>query len=519
MFNKFKSVLYYIDFIGEIPQIYIFGNKRYKTSSSCLISIILSIFSLAFILYSIIEYFKYSHPNVSYSKSSDDITKRSIYLKDTFLMVQLIDSSTEQKIDDSIAFLQGSYTIIYDNGSIYYGDLEIEKCELEKNINLRYKETLLKKLNFGRPINEFYCISNKNGNISLFYNPNIGYSLINLNVILKNISKLTPEKIESLVISENNIIDHNNKNKPITESYIYHITSSFNSLEYTDINYNIQYIKYESDDGFFFPNNKYFSGTSFDSIGFVRKTKENYNLKKDIENMSYSNIGSISFEINKSNYDNYKRSYQRIQSLLAEIMSVISILFELGRQISLLLCNKKMSKDIIRYILSKDEENYLIRQNYNINLIKKKDNTNSKIMSDKRVINNELKDNINVSHKNKMKYKYRISASKEEIFEKIKKINKSNINNKILKELNYFYILKSYFCFKDKKTRLINLCQNIVLEDICIEKLLKRLYNLESIYNNQQENKDKFELIKNWRFNILYKYIYKINKELIKNKN
>ena len=263
MFNKFKSVLYYIDFIGEIPQIYIFGNKRYKTSSSCLISIILSIFSLAFILYSIIEYFKYSHPNVSYSKSSDDITKRSIYLKDTFLMVQLIDSSTEQKIDDSIAFLQGSYTIIYDNGSIYYGDLEIEKCELEKNINLRYKETLLKKSNFGRPIDEFYCISSKNGNISLFYNPNIGYSLINLNVILKNISKLTPEKIESLVISENNIIDHNNKNKPITESYIYHITSSFNSLEYTDINYNVQYIKYESDDGFFFPNNKYFSGTPF----------------------------------------------------------------------------------------------------------------------------------------------------------------------------------------------------------------------------------------------------------------
>ena len=326
-----------------------------------------------------------------------------------------------------------------------------------KNINLRYKETLLKKLNFGRPIDEFYCISSKNGNISLFYNPNIGYSTINLNVILKNINKLTPEKIESVVISENNIIDHNNKNKPISESYIYHITSSFNSLEYTEINYNIQYIKYESDDGFFFPKNKYFIGKSFDSIGHIRKTKENYNLQKDIENMNYSNIGSIKFVINKSNYDNYKRSYQRIQSLLAEIMSVISILFEIGRQIALFLCNKKMSKDIIRYILSKDEENYLIRQNNNINLIKKQDNTNSKIMSDKREINNELKDNTNVSHKNKhkYKYKYRISASKEEIFEKIKKNNKSNINNKILKELNYFNILKSYFCFKDKKTRLI----------------------------------------------------------------
>jgi len=52
-------------------------------------------------------------------------------------------------------------------------------------------------------------------------------------------------------------------------------------------------------------------------------------------------IGTIEFGINKSNFDNYKRSYQRLQSLLAEIISVINLLFEVGRQISNILGGKK----------------------------------------------------------------------------------------------------------------------------------------------------------------------------------
>ena len=47
--------------------------------------------------------------------------------------------------------------------------------------------------------------------------------------------------------------------------------------------------------------------------------------------------------MNKSNYDNYKRTYKKFQSLLAEIMSVISLLFEIGGQISSIFCEKNMS--------------------------------------------------------------------------------------------------------------------------------------------------------------------------------
>ena len=370
MKNKFKSIFYDLDLIGQTPQLYIFGNIRYKSFFSSFISIVLIFFSFAFALYSFILYFKYSIPIVSYSKSSDDNTKRAIYLKDTFLMFQLIDQNSGQKIDDSMSDYRGELFITYYNGSFYSGDLHIDKCDIE-NIKYRFKDILKNKSTFGRPIEEFYCISSKSVNESLFYDPNIGHSTIDVMFFLKNNIIYPPEKISILIINVNNIIDHNNKKKPIGENFIYHISPNFNSLEYTEINFNFQYIKYESDNGLFFPDNKNYSGISFSSMTSIRWEKEDYNLDFDIKNKNISNIGRILFEINRTNYDNYKRSYQKLQSLLAELMSVISILFEVGKQISNILCNKKMSKDIITYILYSDKKNSTTEKNYNIKMLKK----------------------------------------------------------------------------------------------------------------------------------------------------
>ena len=42
--------------------------------------------------------------------------------------------------------------------------------------------------------------------------------------------------------------------------------------------------------------------------------------------------------------------------------------------------------------------------------------------------------------------------------------------------------LKSIFCNKDNKCKLINICNELVYEDTCIDKILKRLYKLEKKY-------------------------------------
>ena len=62
-----------------------------------------------------------------------------------------------------------------------------------------------------------------------------------------------------------------------------------------------------------------------------------------------------------------------------------------------------------------------------------------------------------------------------------------------MKKINYLHIIKSFFCFNDKKTKLIDLCHYIVTDDISIERILERLYNLENACHYIfRRKKDKF---------------------------
>jgi len=439
----------------------------------------------------LVEFFKYDSPIISYSKGNDKKTKREFFLKDSFLMFQLIDSTSVESINNSIAYFTSDYRIIYENGSLEVGDLEIERCELGKNIDIKYKDFIEDKSNFGRPLEEFYCLGSSNRNISLFYYPDIGYNIIRLHILFKNVTEYIPEKVQTLIVSEITLIDHNNKNNPISNSFEYHPTPSFSSFQYTTVNYNFQYIKYESDDGFFFKNSKILNGISFSDMSYFNALRDDYDLENTLKENKSSQVGIIEFSINRSNYDSYQRTYQRLQSLLAEIMSVISLLFEIGEQIANILCEKDMKKEIIKDIIFKDKKSEENQKNFNANKIIIQ---NSEIYlgpNKKRYESSDkIKQDISVNNEN---------IKSDEISEKsndIKNINNDKMkkvveHNKELKKINYFHILISFLCFKTKKTEIINLCDDIVTEDLCVERILKRLYNLERFYPNFPSNEDK----------------------------
>ena len=100
------------------------------------------------------------------------------------------------------------------------------------------------------------------------------------------------------------------------------MTSSCSSFDYTVVNYNFQYIQYDSDEGLFFKKSYLLNGMSFSDMSIYRNRKENNNDSND--------IGVINLGINKSYYDLYQRSYKKLQSLLAEIMSIISLIIEIS---------------------------------------------------------------------------------------------------------------------------------------------------------------------------------------------
>ena len=471
MIDKCRSFLITFDLIGTSPQLYIFNNKRYKSLFSSIISILIILLSIIFALFSIFDYMKYQSPIVSFSKDSDLETKREIILEDILLMLQIVDSSTLYNIDDSVAFLTGYLTQIYDNGNISGIPLEIERCKVGKNINKKFEDYIEDKYKFERSIEDFYCINPKD-NISLFYSPNIGYSFIEINIIIKNNSEYIPEKLQVMIVSENDLINHYNKTKPISKFFIYQISTSFSSSEYTKIYYDYQYIKYESDEGLFYKKSKTMSGVLFSGMTFYKGIQDNYNLERDFKNSRESNIGSIMLEINKSHFDNYSRTYKRLQALLAEVMSVVSLLFEIGRQISSFLCEKKMNTDIVHDLLNQDKKYIPIKLKHinNITKIKKK----NEFSSDRKEINPELMNKENdITHDEKNEI-IKLDKSRENLRIKKDPNEEGNINNQFMKEINYFQVLKSYFCFKDNKTKLIQLCHNLVIEDMSVERILQR---------------------------------------------
>ena len=247
----------------------------------------------------------------------------------------------------------------------------------------------------------------------------------------------------------------------------------------------------------------------FSNINFYKNNNiDIYDLKNYLDISPNSIISTITFMINQSNFDIYKRSYQKLQSLLAEITSVISLLFQIGEQISYILCNKKMSKNILIGIMNKSKIDLLNKRSHDINKIFKRENISSerKIMKSKSLSNekplNDVyyleKENNFISEKKNIKSKS-MEKPQTDIYNSEKENNKSfgveenneiNINNKLIKSINYFDIIKSYFCFNDKKTKMINLCHNIISKDICIERILERFYNLENINFSGKERED-----------------------------
>ena len=159
-----------------------------------------------------------------------------------------------------------------------------------------------------------------------------------------------------------------------------------------------------------------------------------------------------------------------------------------------------MNKDIIRNILTLDgfkEYKGKISHRKKNELVKKiKDIDKDKTISE---------------FKEKQNSKEVIKQSNNiELKDKIAKERKI----KVLKNLKFFDIIKSLFCFKDAKTKLIDLCNKIINEDICIDRILSRLYNLEKIYSLiKYKEYDKCKLNRKEDIKKINDYLFKINYE------
>ena len=240
MLQKARNFIYNFDIIGPSPKLYIFNKETYQTVFSLILSMLIIISSFIYILYSFVDYIQNNRPNVVYSKSNDNNEERKIYLKEILLMFQILDCNTMRKLNESIVYFESIHATVYDNARVNYIPLKVKTCKPGENLNIKYEKLLKNKINEltdkqikeDKNIEDFYCINNENLDVNLFYEPNIGYSYFDLNIILLNQSLYKPENLSIMIVYENSFINHDNKKSPISEGISYQFLQIFSSYEY-----------------------------------------------------------------------------------------------------------------------------------------------------------------------------------------------------------------------------------------------------------------------------------------------
>ena len=234
-----------------IPEFRILDETRYKSIFSSILSILLIIFAIVFVIYSFDEYLN-QNPKVEYYKNNDYSTNKTFLISDSLLMFKynffcISNYSIKPNVD------------IYLEVSILIQHFTLEPCELGKNINIKYKEVIEKFEAIERwKLEDFYCINYKGSNVTLYSHPSLAY--INENyLIFKLSSECQNFFLDLILVTENDFIDHTKIDNPIVPYYQKNEYLLFEN-DQIDIEYNYQYIKYESDNGIFFNDKEILSG-------------------------------------------------------------------------------------------------------------------------------------------------------------------------------------------------------------------------------------------------------------------
>ena len=182
---------------------------------------------------------------------------------------------------------------------------------------------------------------------------------------------------------------------------------------------------------------------------------------------------------------------------------------------SILLFEKKMSKDIIFTLINnniyRNRKIKLSLPNNKINILNT-ENKNEEIINERKINQSKNSENLNIEKSYEFKLN-RGKTNKKLCIIDSEENNNQNYINEIKKKINYLYIIKSFFCFNDKKTKLIDICHNIVTEDTSIERILERFYNLENGYHFISDKNNEKLFNDNEKLEEISKYIDKIYHE------
>jgi hypothetical protein len=524
--ESIKKFILQLDLLGPTPSLTIFNNNNYKSFKSAIISLLGILAIIAFSLYSIIDFFKFDNPTIIYLKENSQTNNITLNLNDILFMFQ-INYNTSLNLNYK---LEG----LLIDGNSYEKEINIEKCSLSQNMDIKYKESILEFLSSTKQnLTDYFCINENDNNFTIFNNKlkRETYIMILVKSPLSQ-SNSRPENGEYLrYIVRSDSIDHFDRKQPLKLDFDTGESElSKSSIIYTTILLN--YLEYETDNGIFFSNSEKYNGIEFFNQGdkmprnyanFIKNRQQGIKISflPDIigySDNSYSDfekiIGILFLRINGRSLERYKRTYPKLQSLIADIISTIQFVLLIYESLTNNLYSNKIGVEIIKNILSKDYDD---RIKINIKDKKEEDNKNvpnkfgqyklSSFQYNKFVEYNtkNLKENskfegILFKKDNKssaIKYLPEITKSDTSMNRNLNK-GKIKINIKTYNNLNWlekmnkinfwnylFYDFSCCFLKENKKNKIIEKCKELIDKESSINNIIYKMLKLEN--KNEQK--------------------------------
>ena len=514
--KSIKNFIIKFDLLGPAPSLRTFCENNFKSFKSAIISIIGILMVIAFLIYSIIDYSKFDNPTIVYWKDNTKSRNLTINLSDKLFMVQ-VDHAHD--FNFQVPFVQLMAFLVFESSDLSYIPINLERCELGKNIDLKHKESIEK---FELPRDQFYtdylCIKKEDSNITLFNDPKAmeqNYFVI-LVQALENFT-LSPNDVYLKYVVESDSIDHFDKNNPSKKNFVLGETMSFDETTLINSVINLNYIEYETDNSVFFSSNKIYEGVEFFNQNDLININY-YNFYEMLKTNKKALMGLLTLRINEKSFERYKRTYPKLQSLIADVISTIQLILLIYEFLTDNIYSKKIDIEIIKSILSKKFKEEIKKKSNNK---KEEDNISEQTIQIKNSTNTykgniffdeiNLKNNKNILTNNKFmeetKSESSIINNKNTSFKLIKNIkNKININNNkniLLEEMNQINFWNLFFyhfscCFKQKR-KIIEKCGELLDKELSIENIVDKMLKLEDINSNKggkiMENKNLKEII------------------------
>jgi hypothetical protein len=323
-----------IDNMSSEPKLYLKGKSRYTTPFGGILTILAFISVIILAIYFFIMWFNGSQVNIVYASIKKGLTKSEMILKDRPIMWNL--HSDAGMVDPSYFSITAYHISTKQDSSLTLLKLETASCDRVKSLQI---PEITEQVFFG--MKDYTCIRDTGGNLNLNItanNQDKSISMLTLslakcvnstssNTICKSNQEID-KYMEKYEIAYNLVVpsftlDHFNVKSPISIS-IREETYKTNSLLYVNRMTFMKSMIYLDDQGNVLEDKKTTLMYDKDS----QRSKEEYlKPKTDGSGTLLSHSLLILGEVE----DNYRRSYPKLQNVIANIGGVVSLLFSIAR--------------------------------------------------------------------------------------------------------------------------------------------------------------------------------------------